>query len=398
MLNLTLIAALHMICCTISSFAASAQKPLTILIYAAGDNNLSQSMLYNVKQMKEVHNPQINILVYLFLPPTADGIKKTYKLCVTHGKASIVGIDYNQDSGDEKSLTAACKWALDEYPATYFGVIASDHGSGIISRWPDHLLRGFCYDDTTGHYLDDVKLMRSLTTVVQTYRGGKKIDFFGFDACLMAHQEIATALAPYAQYMVASQQTELADGWPYTDLLSNFVDPVSFVKNSVSAYQRYYTTVRKTKDFTLSAFDLQQVDLVNKHIDDLSISCIEALNSPQAAPLLRTMISSSVKSFFAERTSLDIDYFCTKLSASAATITHPSISIQNIFTKISAQARSLKTQLNKLIIANTQGPAQPFAQGASLYFPIRIIEPSYITTYFKTVSQWPNFLKTYMYV
>ncbi len=385
----------------ISSFYSlfiQAEKALTLLVYAAGDNNLASSMLYNIRQMKEVNNPDINILVYLFLPPESDGIKKTYKICVTKGKATVIETDYNKDSGNPETLIDVCSWALKKYPSTHFGIIASDHGTGILSRFPEHALRGFCYDDTTGNFLDDIKLMKALDIVVHTYRSGKKIDFFGFDACLMAHQEIATAVAPYADYMIASQQTELADGWPYHMLLTDFNNPASFIKKIVKDYSIYYTTTRKTNDFTLSAFDLSLIENMNKKIDLFSVSLIEALSSISTEALVKKAINSSLKSFFAEKTSQDINYFCTQfsLSLSQLPLSTYSVGTKKILIGLQKEASDIKNALKDLIIAEVHGATQAYASGSSLYFPQRRIEPSYKNTYWYTKSKWPAFLEKFL--
>ena len=380
------------------SFFIHAEKPFTLLVYAAGDNNLASSLLFNIKQMKEVHNPDINILVYLFLPPESDGIKKAYKICVTQGKATVIETDYNKDSGNPQTLVDACSWALTKYPSDHFGIIASDHGTGIISRFPEAALRGFCYDDTTGNFLDDVKLMQALDTVITTHRAGKKIDFVGFDACLMAHQEIATAVAPYANYMIASQQTELADGWPYNRFLTEFKNPRSFIEKIIQEYAIYYTTIRKTKDFTLSVFDVSLAETMNNKIDTLALSLIQALDTTEIKGALKKAVSNSLKSFFAEKTSQDIDYFCTQFSLELSALGASGLSDNNkkIIAKLQEQVLEIKKTLTELIIAETHGTGQTFAHGASLYFPQKRVETSYKKTYWYTVSQWPKFLEKFL--
>lgn len=45
--------------------------------------------------------------------------------------------------------------------------------------------------------------------------GVSTLDLLGFDACLMATYEVASTLAPYADYMVASEELEPGHGWNY---------------------------------------------------------------------------------------------------------------------------------------------------------------------------------------
>ena len=51
---------------------------------------------------------------------------------------------------------------------------------------------------------------------------GVKFDFIGFDACLMATAETALTLTQYADYLIASEETEPGVGWYYTNWLTAF--------------------------------------------------------------------------------------------------------------------------------------------------------------------------------
>ena len=51
---------------------------------------------------------------------------------------------------------------------------------------------------------------------------GVKFDFIGFDACLMATVETALTMSQYADYLIASEETEPGVGWYYTDWLTDF--------------------------------------------------------------------------------------------------------------------------------------------------------------------------------
>ncbi|HBA51252.1 MAG TPA: hypothetical protein DCZ91_26330 [Lachnospiraceae bacterium] len=54
-----------------------------------------------------------------------------------------------------------------------------------------------------------------------------KFNFIGFDACLMATAETALTLSPYADYLIASEETEPGVGWYYTDWLTSFGEDTS---------------------------------------------------------------------------------------------------------------------------------------------------------------------------
>src|SRR5205807_891289 len=76
---------------------------------------------------------------------------------------------------------------------------------------------------------------------------GNKIDILGFDACLMSMFEIADSLAGMVNYLVASEETEPGDGYPYDDFLNIFqrsqtVSPEAVAKHLVDVYGKSYET------------------------------------------------------------------------------------------------------------------------------------------------------------
>ncbi|MBR0355181.1 MAG: peptidase C11 [Oscillospiraceae bacterium] len=109
---------------------------------------------------------------------------------------------------DPNTLLSFIRYATDNYPANRYELILWDHGGGSIS--------GYGYDEkfqTSGSM--------SLASLAQALKaGGVKYDFIGFDACLMATAENAVMLADYADYMIASEETEPGVGWYYTNWLT----------------------------------------------------------------------------------------------------------------------------------------------------------------------------------
>ena len=125
---------------------------------------------------------------------------------VAGGAATLVDRQPQADMGDSKTLADFLSWGLAAYPSTHAGLVLWDHGSGSIN--------GVCFDDL--HYSDSLSLRdieSALSSVREAIPGG--FDFVGFDACLMGTVETAAILAPYAKYMIASQEIEPGSGWDY---------------------------------------------------------------------------------------------------------------------------------------------------------------------------------------
>ena len=99
------------------------------------------------------------------------------------------------------------EWGLTEYPAEKTGVILWNHGGAM---------RGVCYDE---NYSDDNLLNSEVKTALAnafTKTGqNEKLEFIGYDACLMQVQDVAEFNSQYFNYMIASQESESGYGWDY---------------------------------------------------------------------------------------------------------------------------------------------------------------------------------------
>lgn len=373
-----------------------AVKPWTFLVYMARDNDLNDFGTHNIEQMiSAANNSSVNILVYDC--HKLDGHKVAQKLLITRDGALTLETQPNIDSGKGETFYNACIWALKNFPSEKFAVVAWNHGSGILNRLPqDHryLLRGFCYDDTTGNYLDDVQLMQALEKVVK-FRKGKKIDIIGFDACLMADIEMVAAVAPYALYTVASQETIPGDGWDYEGLLTwqdnKILTALEFAKQITTSYDAYYRA--RSYSYTLSAINNTKFNALYEAIDQLSQQLTSLLHSKYSTAIYAA-IDRANNSFFEEPTYMDFYSFCSTLYG----ITNR----MSFMDKITATA--LKSALNKcmlivrgMITANVKSRDRLRASGLSIYFPQPYtIEESYPTTYFGKTNAWLNFICNYI--
>lgn len=103
-----------------------------------------------------------------------------------------------------ETLRGFLDFARDFAPADSTGLIFWDHGYGP--------LEGFGSDARE----DGDRL--TLFEIADALEGGERLDYLCFDACLMSAVETADFLAPYADYLIASQETEPAQGWNYAFL------------------------------------------------------------------------------------------------------------------------------------------------------------------------------------
>ncbi len=379
-------------------FLGAINTPWTFLVYIAADNSLADFAQFNINQMKMVNNPNVTILAY-WCPPAKNGKKIAQKIVITSGAQKVIGIDPDIDSGKKSTLLGACNWAITEYPSDKFALILWNHGSGILNRsdFSMTLPRGFCYDDTTGSYLTDLDL-RSVLSSINAVRK-KKVDIVGFDACLMAGIEIGSAVADYASYLVASEQTELGYGWNYRFLQSwkGGQDQAAAVGSIVEAYDSFYTQNnlgQKTNDYTLSACNLEAYSLLEVEVNNLSSVLLNGLKS-SLKNQLKFAIQKSIIRPFDELTYIDLFDFAHKLSNNIVSLA--SLKEGKIFVDALTNALSrLRIALKSYVVKNVQGELLKNTAGVSIYFPRGFIEPSYSSCHFAQSGAWTSFIANYL--
>ena len=107
-----------------------------------------------------------------------------------------------------ETLASFIQFCQKNFQASRYGLILWDHGSGSVS--------GYGYDEKNPR--SGSMSLAGLNTAFQN--GGVKFDFIGFDACLMATVENALMASKYADYLIASEETEPGIGWYYTNWLT----------------------------------------------------------------------------------------------------------------------------------------------------------------------------------
>ena len=114
--------------------------------------------------------------------------------------------------GDPATLGALLDYGYAHYPARRYALLLWDHGAGP--------LLGVCFDERYADEggMDGLTLAEIGRALADSPFAGEKLEWIGFDACLMASLETARMASPYARYMIASQETEPATGWDYAFL------------------------------------------------------------------------------------------------------------------------------------------------------------------------------------
>ena len=113
--------------------------------------------------------------------------------------------------GDSETLADFLLFAKENYPADKTAVIFWNHGGGSVS--------GASFDEL--YDLDSLTLSEMYSAFVQVWEpsnelGQQPLELVGFDTCLMATVDTAYTFCDLAKYLVASEETEPANGWDYS--------------------------------------------------------------------------------------------------------------------------------------------------------------------------------------
>lgn len=283
----------------------------TFMVYMAGDNNLSSAGDTDLLEMRQVGStPDVNVLLEF----DNAGNLGTQRFRVLSTGNDLVQSLGETDAGDPNVLLDFVKWAKQDYPAERYALILWNHGGGwepsqidtiaqevrapgyfsreateragsplrraffrstveAIMSQPTSQERAICSDDGSGHSLDTVELGKVLDKAIGVL--GQKLDLLGMDACLMSNLEVAYQAEPYAKYVVASEESEPNQGWPYERVLACLtgnpdISTADLATEIVHAYIQSYLDRNYTGDITQAAMDLSQIGVLSAAIDQFA--------------------------------------------------------------------------------------------------------------------------------
>ncbi len=369
----------------------SDEKEYTLMVYMNGSDLESRSMAasIDIEEMlgSNLDTSKVNLVLYT-------GGTETWHLNIPNTGNSTFLMD-NQgmilqglsekpvNMGDSDTLSTFLNESYQNFPARHYGLIFWDHGSGP--------LLGFGKDQ---NFDDDSLELNELQTALDhsPFDKDHKLDFVGFDACLMSSVEIANVFKDYASYLIASQETEPSMGWDYSFLsaFNQTSDPVSISDQIIQTYHTYYNEIKTEKfspQLTLSCMDLSKTDKLNAALDDLFSSMDTSIKrgnfSKRVAERMtfKSFGEGSVKEKGCSMDMIDIGDMADVCSTSFAT-----------------ETKAVKEAMGEFVIHNQSNI--PCSNGVSLYYPFNgpyvyafLGRSRY--TQFKGSTQYSNYINTF---
>jgi len=434
---------------------ANKKAAWTVMVYLAGDNNLSTECLFALTEMKKADpGEHINVVAQFdprdeFLPThrylinrngpastlfddiidkaqfdsksgevrfqneskNAIALSKSRARTRKRTDGAIRGVNDlsaltfedepltdDTDTGSPITLYNFLSFCLQEYPADHYIVVLSGHAGGTES---DYLLK----DESSRGSLTFNELKRVFQQL-QNDLGGKPIDIVGMDNCLMSMCEICYEFRDLAQIVVGCESYSPASGWPYRQILErlrkDFTKPASkkteiqveAAKAIVEEYVNYYASYWVAgMAVTQSALDVRCVVQLREHLDQLA-SMMEKQLKKDCRDNGRSSFKDDLVLAHWEAQSYNGESFVDLFDFCDCLQQRSSLD------EVVGQCQKVKQFIAKEFVLRScySGAAYQYSYGVSIYFPWSQVSSRYQNLDFvkdSVAGGWLSFLQTY---
>ena len=421
--------------------AINPERDWTIMVYLAGDNNLSSECAYAINEMKKVKGLDQFYLLVQFDPD--DAIVPTHRYLiegngdVTTLLADIIdlarynprtgevhfrhessranrlattrlaervrvcnsmpaearratlgtGPDLTDGSNDDTDTASPItlynflSYGLSKYPAKHYMAVVAGHGAGTQRDF-------FLKDMTPSGYLT----LNELKTVLKEirYERGRPLDILGLDNCLMSMAEVSYELRGTVDYVVGCEGFSPAAGWPFREVLERLRDertkvskesvPVRFSKAIVEEYTKYYANSwLGGVSVAQSAMDMSKVDALKQAVAGLG----EALVAELRAESKRKRTKGALPGHYPFRDNLILAHWETQSFNGERFVDLfdfcACLRNRHAGRKVQAQCKLVQKAITNYVMKSCySGPTFQYAFGVSVYFPWSQVVNSYV--------------------
>ncbi len=360
----------------------------TFLVYLMGDTDLEPFAIEDLLEMASVgSSDEVNIVALVDRHPeySDDGVlnladwEDTRLLSIGSGEITELAAPGELNLGHPETLASFIETGITSFPADRYAVVLWDHGAG----WP-----GMGPDETDGlDVLDMADLAQGLSDGLDR-AGVERIDLIGFDACLMATYEVASIVAPYADYMLSSQELEPGHGWNYEALATIVENPaasaVDLGRAVIEGFAAQAEASGTGEDITLSLLDLSRAGDLQAALGELAGAVVAG--PADLAPALAGARNDVLG--FGRSPDPDLDSHLIDLGGLLTMLADGAPGV-------AAAAGDARAVLADMVVASTAGRATASASGLSIYFPAveRHFRQGYL--FLENVPHWPDALAAF---
>lgn len=274
--------------------------------------------------------------------------------------------------GDAQTLGDFLSWGVQSYPAEKYMVVFWNHGGGSAS--------GVEFDEL---FDDDSLLLSELGEGLET--AGVPFEVIGFDTCLMASLENAAAIAPYGNYMVASEETEPGGGWDYTAWVQYLSDhpEESGLEIGTAICDSYYAKCEAYQEDAMATLSVTDLSAVPDLVDKFNAVANEMTGVTTDISAYQTFVQGIMRAENYGGNNDDEGY------TNMVDLGDLVINTENV---LSDTADALLDSLFSAVKYNVKGESRSEANGLSVYFPLAY-DNDELTVYASTASTSDSYLR-----
>ena len=380
------------------------RQPWLVMLYLAGDNNLSEDMVLSLQDFLPVGSVvgassspgrrSGDAIVAQFDPSGMGLATQRYDFSDPTGKKTleefrVPGTYAETNTGNPETLKEFINWALDKDPNQKMNylLILSGHGSGTTDEFLER-------DENSMDALSIDELKDVLAAVTNSK---KKIDILGMDACFMSMGEVGYEIRDFVNIMIGAEGLEPALGWPYGRILADakayresargktypnrtareFAGAI--VKSYVDHYADYDRAAGLSVD--LAAMDLRKIQGVKDAFEAL----VKSLEKFTAADHDKLLLAHWYAQTYKFDQFVDLMDLCSQIQK------------QFGHGELWNLCEAVITALKECIISSgCSGFAYQYSYGLSIYFPWAFVSADYRNLQFPRQTNWYEFIKAHV--
>jgi hypothetical protein len=408
------------------------KKDWTIMIYMAGDNNLSVDMAYSLEQIKSVAEKDANINLFVYYDGYSSNVPTLYcdftqppkeypNFYRSFYEDKLIKRDedgLNENSAAIHNVINFVDWCVNRVPykvgdetrygrkADNYAMIFSGHSFGFQSE-------GLYKDEKSDYHMTLAKLkwmferitfkQSELEEIAQTQQNyadetwsaerfkertteilGQPLALLGFDSCVMSMLEIGCQFRKVATTMVASEGSVPNAGWSYAQLLlgeisgKNASDPKTIAADFVRKFigqQNKFALADISVD--MAAWDLEKLPQLETAFTTLAENLLNCFDFEHSTPTeyqqmkrILMQVHWQCQTYMFEQ-NVDLGDFCQLLLNEIGSIKEEidNEKIKTIIEVGNACKNVLSALRECIILSGFSGSAYQYSNGISLFFP-----------------------------
>lgn len=200
--------------------------------------------------------------------------EKLQRFVYEEDSLTLVDEQPSANMGEAKTLADFLCFAKENYPGEKTAVVFWNHGGGSVT--------GAAFDELYGNdSLNLRELREAFGSAWELSEEEPPVELIGFDTCLMATVDVAAAFADIGKYLVASEETEPANGWYYSHWVKALAENPGMNGDELGKVicDTYYEGCRAagTQDnTTLSVTDLSKIKPLLEAYEAFGNECLAA--------------------------------------------------------------------------------------------------------------------------